>query len=110
MNSSAMMSPITRTRRLEKPSIRASNRSFRSASPGRGWTERAISIARRIAWSLVRQYPTGGFDQIVDNGIRHEAVRRLMLLGCAISGAHQNAFRADAARERDVEPPITDRK
>src|SRR6185503_2738421 len=45
MNSSAMTSPTTSTRRLEKPSTSASRRSRRSASPGRGWMLRAINIA-----------------------------------------------------------------
>ncbi len=40
-----MRSPSTSTRRLEKPSTRPSSRSLRSASPGRGCTDRAICIS-----------------------------------------------------------------
>src|SRR4051794_19127461 len=44
MNSSAIRSPTTSTRRPPNASTSDSSRSLRSASPGSGWTDRAISI------------------------------------------------------------------
>src|SRR5829696_8477616 len=131
MNSSAITSPTTRTRRLEKPSTSASSRSRCSASPGRGWTERAINIADlglrpaagsgrpealdgRIADSLsvadcgIAQDPAGCGRKIVDDRVCGDTGGRAPLLDRAAAGPHQNRARADRTSELDVAPLVTD--
>src|SRR5436190_10111020 len=107
MNSSAIRSPMTSSRRLEKPSTSDSSRSRRSASPGRGWIDRAISIVLRSTF-YVRKNPRSGGRQVVDDDISREFFARTGFLRSAVSAAHENALRADRARQPDVDPLVAD--
>src|SRR5215472_14040903 len=98
MNSSAIKSPTTRIRRLENPSTSAWRRSRRSASPGNGCTLRAINM---------RQNPARSRRKVVHRRVGAQIVNRLARLLVADTGSHQNAARADRAREADVEPAVT---
>src|SRR5579871_4965951 len=99
MNSSAMTSPTTRTRRLEKASTSPSNRSLRSASPGRGCTLRAINM---------HQNPAHGSREVVDVRVRPHPFARLAFLIRADAGPYQDAAAADRVRRPDIEPPVAD--
>src|SRR5215467_1478182 len=105
MNSSAMRSPTINTRRLLKPSMSSSRRSLRSASPGNGCTDLAMSIRSESA-----EYPAGRGDQIVDHRVGGQIGRPLVFFAGAVAGAHQHALRANCTAKRNVEPPIADHK
>src|SRR6185295_14697819 len=113
MNSSAMTSPTTSTRRLEKPSTSASRRSRRSASPGSGWTLRAINIADcglRIADSLAigAQDPARGGCEVVDDRVGGDTGHRPPLLGRAASRPDEDRARANRPRELHIGPLVAD--
>src|SRR5438094_5819994 len=103
MNSSAMRSPTTRMRRLEKRSTSPSSRSLRSASPGRGCTLRAINM---------RQYPARRGRKIIHDGVGVQARRPgghgRQLVARRRAFAHENRPRAGRAGSADVEPRVTD--
>src|SRR5438093_12787614 len=103
MNSSAMRSPITSTRRGAKPSTSDNSRVLSSASPGSGCTERAISIGEG---GNVDEGPAYGFNQVVHHCIGRRVGRMTLLLDGAVPGAHQHAPGADLLRHRDIEPPV----
>src|SRR5215831_9071466 len=105
MNSSAMRSPTISTRRLLKPSMRSSRRSLRSASPGNGCTDLAMSIRSESA-----EYPAGRGDQVVDHCVGGQISRLPVFLAGAVAGAHQHALCANRTAKRDVEPPVADHK
>src|ERR687887_510687 len=103
MNWSAMRSPMTRTRRLEKPSTSRSSRSRRSASPGRGCTLRAINM---------RQYPARRGRKIIHDDVGFQ-VRRRGGHGRQVGAssrplAHENRPRAGGAARADVAPRVAD--
>src|SRR4051794_16737226 len=85
MNSSAMMSPTTRTRRLPKPCTRARRRSLDMAKD-----------------------PADRANEVVDSGIGGECRGRSPFLGTTIAAADQNAAAANRARQLHVQPPVAD--
>src|SRR5262245_5937224 len=105
MNSSAIRSPTTRTKRLENVSTSASSRSLRSASPGSGWTERAINISQFDVQTT--QNPIGGGGEVVHDRIRRN-LRGLRPITSALCGPHQDAAGARRARQFDVAPLVAD--
>src|SRR4051812_43962119 len=104
MNSSAMMSPMTTTRRLEKPSMRPRRRSLRSASPGSGWTERANFMGDL----RLRDDPVHGLVERVGDEIRLEARLRMPLLVRPVPRADQNRSCTDRPGQSDVDPLVAD--
>ncbi len=54
------------------------------------------------------QDPPGGADQVVGDGVGDQVRRRLAFLCRAVAGPDQHAPRADAPRERHIEPSIAD--
>src|SRR4051794_33378589 len=87
MNSSAMMSPTTRTRRSPKPWTSASRRS--------------LDMAKN---------PADRAGEVVDDGVGTECRGRSSFLGGAIAAADQNAPAANRARQLHVQPPVADDK
>src|SRR3990172_8860456 len=122
MNSSAMTSPTTSTRRLEKPSMSARRRSRRSASPGSGCTERAISMGLYLSGRLRMdsrpamldgrlpieplQNPARRAGQVVRHLVGHETRPRLGFFGPAVSAANPDAARPHRTGQRDVQPLV----
>src|SRR3954471_1095959 len=122
MNSSAIRSPMTSTRRLEKRSMSPRSRSRRSASPGSGCTDRVINIAGGgvrmancslrdcLSWLGRRRlpHPAGGRGGVVGDRISSQTVDRAPFLGGTAAGADQDRSRADGPRQLDVAPSIAD--
>src|SRR5262245_15451309 len=92
MNSSAMRSPMTSTVRWRKASMSSSSRSWRPS---------------RLVAS--RKNPPGGFDQIVDDGVRLDVGRLARFFKSAVTGSHEYSFRADGGGQLHVDPAVADR-
>src|SRR4051794_1940417 len=108
MNSSAIRSPITATRRAGNASTRLSSRASRSLSPGSGWTDLAICINNESERPSAFQNQARRLSQVRHDRNRADVGGLSRRFRSAVPRLHENPLCSRRLAHFDIAPAISD--